>query len=182
MLFAFSIQYQASLTWRDNRSKCRVCRSWRNGVCFRLGTLHSPGLVLSLSLAYIVISIWTLKCTCVRWCLCDVQCSTSLTWRALVSCRVCGSRHPALGINAYRYSRHSRHRYSRQLTGVLSYQNWAHGYQDFSEMCGTHCSALWTAYRACTDSTISKSRVANHQGMDCRNVNDVNMHGMDGWG
>ena len=52
MLFAFSIQYQASLTWRDNLSKCRVCRTWRNGVCFRLGTLHSPGLVLSLSLAY----------------------------------------------------------------------------------------------------------------------------------
>ena len=56
----------------------------------------------------------------------------------------------------------------------------AEEYQDFSEMCGTRCSALWTAFRACTDSTISKSWVANHQGMDCRNVNDVNMHGMDG--
>ena len=41
---------------------------------------------------HFVISRWTLKCTWVRWCLCNVECSTSFTWRTLVSCRVCGSR------------------------------------------------------------------------------------------
>ena len=83
------------------------------------------------------------------------------------------------------------HRHSRQLTGVLSYQNWAHRwddvvitlqvqtccpaeeYADFTEMCGTH-RGHWTAHRLCTDSYHRKSRVTGHQGMDCRNVNDVN--------
>ena len=115
MLLLFSIQYQASLTWRDNRSKIQGVWNWQNGLMDDI-----------------------------KWSLINILYNTQVYWswqytkKAIgQKCRVCGIRrngfHPDVFIPT-------------ALTSLRCH---------------------WTISRW----------TMNHQGMDWRNVNDVNMDG-----